>query len=173
MSTQKTRRNAAAVNAGSMADIAFLLLIFFLVTTTIQEDKGVLVRLPVWEEEPPVELVADNDVLSVIINSADQLLVEDRESSIADIPNLLRDHVLSPQRKPTNAVISLLHDRGTSYESYLRVYDALKAGYLYMWDELANRRFGKAYQFLSLAQQRSIKREIPMIISEAEPSDWS
>jgi len=171
MSDKKTRRDSPAVNAGSMADIAFLLLIFFLVTTTIAEDKGVLVKLPEWTDDPLEQQVPDNNVLTVLINSADDLLVEDREVRVGQIPDLLRDHVISPLRKPTNAVVSLTHDRGTSYASYLAVYDALKLGYKNMWDDLANRRYGKAFDLLETAQQRSIREELPMIISEAEPSD--
>ena len=172
MSDKKTRRDSPAVNAGSMADIAFLLLIFFLVTTTIAEDKGVLVKLPEWTDDPLEQQVPDNNVLTVLINSADDLLVEDREVRVGQIPDLLRDHVISPLRKPTNAVVSLTHDRGTSYATYLQVYDALKAGYRSLWDDKSNERFGKVYAHLSQAEQKSIRTEIPMIISEAEPSDW-
>ena len=73
--TRKNRRAADAINAGSMADIAFLLLIFFLVTTTILEDEGIRVRLPPWGPAPPQEIV-DKNVLSVKINGVNQLLVE-------------------------------------------------------------------------------------------------
>lgn len=154
-----------------MADIAFLLLIFFLVTTTIAEDQGVLVRLPIWEDDPIIQDVSNNDVLTVLINSGDQLLIEDEDARVADIPRLLQDHVISPLRKPNQAVVSLTHDRGTSYARYLEVYDALKSGYTEMWEDLASRRFGKSYALLSTAEKRSIRDEIPLVISEAEPSD--
>ncbi|WP_020568709.1 ExbD/TolR family protein [Neolewinella persica] len=171
MSDKKTRRESPAVNAGSMADIAFLLLIFFLVTTTIQEDQGILVKLPQWNDDEIILEVPDNNVLTVLINKNDFLLVEDQEVRVADIPGLVRDHVISPKRTPKQAVVSLTHDRGTSYARYLDIYDALKTGYLLMWDDLANRRFGTRFDMLDAAQQRSIKEEIPMIISEAEPSN--
>ena len=171
MSDKKTRREAPAVNAGSMADIAFLLLIFFLVTTTIQEDKGILVKLPQWTTEDITLRVPDNNVLTVMVNKNDQLLIEDEVVRPAEIPNLVRNHVISPLRTPKQAVVSLTHDRGTSYARYLDIYDALKTGYIMMWDDLANRRFGTRFDMLDGAQQRSIKDEIPMIISEAEPSD--
>lgn len=171
MSDKKTRRESPAVNAGSMADIAFLLLIFFLVTTTIQEDKGVLVKLPVWEKDPISLPLSSENVLTVLVNKADELLIEDERARVADIPRLLREHVLSPLRAPDEAVVSLTHDRGTSYASYLAIYDALKTGYQLMWDDLANQRYGKSFDLLAAAQQRAIKDEIPMIISEAEPSD--
>jgi len=173
MSNKKTRRESPAVNAGSMADIAFLLLIFFLVTTTIQEDQGVLVRLPDWSNDPPPpEKTIDENVLTVLINTNDLLLIEEENAEIRDIPGLIREHVISPKRTPKQAVISLTHDRGTSYATYLQVYDALKAGYRSLWDDKSNERYGKVYAHLSQAEQKSIRTEIPMIISEAEPSDW-
>jgi biopolymer transport protein ExbD len=171
MSDKKTRRGSTAVNAGSMADIAFLLLIFFLVTTTIQEDKGLLVRLPIWDNKPISQPLDENNVLTVIVNSKDLLLIENKPATIESIPTLLANHVISPLRKPTNAVVSLTHDRGTSYARYLAVYDALKLGYNNMWDEAARRKLGKAFDLLKVADQRRIKDALPMVISEAEPSD--
>ncbi|MFK8164609.1 MAG: ExbD/TolR family protein [Lewinella sp.] len=171
MSDKKTRRESPAVNAGSMADIAFLLLIFFLVTTTIQEDQGVLVKLPIWAPDEEIVQANSENVLTVMVNKNDFLLIEDNSAEVNDIPRLLREHVISPLRKPNQAVVSLTHDRGTSYARYLEIYDALKTGYILMWDDLANRRFGARFDMLDAAQQRSIKDEIPMIISEAEPSD--
>jgi len=171
MSDKKTRRESPAVNAGSMADIAFLLLIFFLVTTTIQEDQGVLVKLPIWSHDEEIVQANAENVLTVMVNKNDYLLIEDNSAEVKDIPRLLREHVISPLRKPNQAVVSLTHDRGTSYARYLDIYDALKTGYLLLWDDLANRRFGTRFELLDAAQQRSIKDEIPMIISEAEPSN--
>ncbi len=171
MSTTTTRRGAPVVNAGSMADIAFLLLIFFLVTTTIAEDQGVLVKLPQWVPDPITAPVPEQNVLTVLVNKSDQLMIEERAAEIADIPGLLREHVISPERRPNQAVVSLTHDRGTSYARYLEIYDALKTGYHRMWDDLARQRYGEAFDLLNVAQQRSIREELPMIISEAEPSD--
>lgn len=171
MSDKKTRRESPAVNAGSMADIAFLLLIFFLVTTTIQEDKGVLVRLPIWDNEPITQPLDENNVLTVIVNSEDLLMIENKLATIESIPTLLADHMISPLRKPTNAVVSLTHDRGTSYSKYLAVYDALKLGYKNIWNEAAHREFGKTFDMLKVEDQRRIKDTLPMVISEAEPSD--
>lgn len=170
MSDRKTRRESPAVNAGSMADIAFLLLIFFLVTTTIAEESGVLVKLPPWSEKDGV-IVNTPHVLTVIVNADDQLMVEDRSSSAEEIPTVLSDFVLSPERTPKQAVVSLVHDRSSSYDRYLEVYDALLAGYRSMWDDSANRRYGKGYEFLSDEQRRDIRRDIPLVISEAEPND--
>lgn len=172
MSNKKTRREAPAVNAGSMADIAFLLLIFFLVTTTIQEDQGVLVRLPEWEDQPITVTLNNDNVLTVLVNASDELMVEEDLAEVSAIPGLLREHVISPNRKPTQAIVSLTHDRGTSYERYLQVYDALKSGYASLWDDRANQKYGTVYAQLNTAQQKEIRSEIPMVISEAEPKEF-
>jgi biopolymer transport protein ExbD len=153
-----------------MADIAFLLLIFFLVTTTIAEESGVLVKLPPWSEEND-EIVNTPHVLTVIVNADDQLMVEDRSSEPEDLPAVLSAFVLSPERTPKQAVVSLVHDRSSSYDRYLEVYNALLAGYRSMWDDSANRRYGKAYEFLSDEQRRDIRKDLPLVISEAEPND--
>ncbi len=171
MSSKKTRRGSPAVNAGSMADIAFLLLIFFLVTTTIQEDQGVLVRLPQWDETPIEQQVNDNNVLTVMVNANDELMVEDHRATVAAIPEMLRNHIISPHRNPTQAIVSLTHDRGTSYSSYLAVYDALKAGYASLCNDLSQQKYGIGYDLISQAQQRAVRKEIPMVISEAEPKE--
>ena len=85
-------RMSNEINAGSMADIAFLLLIFFLVTTTIAEDKGVLVKLPAWSEEPPPEMKLNTrNVYSVLVNAQDQLLVRGEQMKIGDLKNNTSD----------------------------------------------------------------------------------
>jgi biopolymer transport protein ExbD len=152
-----------------MADIAFLLLIFFLVTTNIAEEQGVLVRLPPYEINQPV--TPTSQVLTVIVDAKDRLMVEEEEAIPADLPRYLREYILSPQRKPTQAVVSLVHDRSTSYNRYLEVYDAVLSGYRQLWDEQADRRYGTAYDRLTEDQQREVRKIIPMILSEAEPND--
>ena len=171
MPSRKTRRAAPAVNAGSMADIAFLLLIFFLVTTTIAEDQGILVRLPEWSEEPVDLPLSDEKVLTVLINKRGELLVENEEVARSQVPGLLRAHLETPGAKPGSRIVSLTHDRQTNYTDYLSVYDALTFGYHQLWDELAQQRYGKAYDYLSKAEQTAIRQQIPMVISEAEPTE--
>ncbi|MGB3547159.1 MAG: biopolymer transporter ExbD [Saprospiraceae bacterium] len=174
---KKPRRAAPQVNAGSMADIAFLLLIFFLVTTTIAEDSGLLVRLPIWEEEPVKLDIHSRNIFSVLVNTQNKLLIKGEPVPATDIPRLLREHVLNPDRradlpdKPTQAIVSLRSDRGTNYETYLAVYDQLKAGYAALWQERAAAEFGKAYDLLSEADQKLIRNALPMTISEAESTD--
>ncbi|MFK7981555.1 MAG: ExbD/TolR family protein, partial [Saprospiraceae bacterium] len=117
---KKKRRLNSEVNAGSMADIAFLLLIFFLVTTQIDFDKGILVKLPMWEKEPPKTDIPPRNVFSIKVNRANQLLVEGEIGDIEAIRNQVKEFVINPKKKanlssaPNKAVVSLQNDRGTS-----------------------------------------------------------
>ena len=178
MGKRKTRQ-APEVNAGSMADIAFLLLIFFLVTTTIDVDKGVLVKLPPWSDEPPenIKLNARN-VYSVLVNAQDQLLVRGEPQSVATLKDNAKEFIMNPTRKedmseaPNKAIISLKNDRGTSYKTYLEVYNELKAAYNELREEEAQRVHGKSFQYLAKDQQKAIRAKIPLVISEAEPTNF-
>lgn len=157
-----------------MADIAFLLLIFFLVTTEIMEDKGVLVRLPIWsEDEVPPDQFDQEKVLTVGINKHDELLVEGDVVQIGEVTNLVKSHVVNPDFPPQEAIVSLTHDRSSSYAIYLAVYDALIAGYNQLRDEKGQSLYGKDYAQLSKSQQAEIKEMIPLYLSEAEPTDFA
>lgn len=168
------------VNAGSMADIAFLLLIFFLVTTTIVEDKGITVKLPPWsEEEPDITKLKERNVYAVLVNAQNQLLVRGEPMRIKELKDNAKEFIANPTRRPdlaerpTKAIISLKNDRGTHYGTYLEVYNELKAAYNELWDELCKRKYGISYSDdLPLAYRKAIKAEIPFVLSEAEPTNF-
>ncbi len=181
MARTRTRdRMNNEINAGSMADIAFLLLIFFLVTTTIVEDKGITVKLPPWsEEEPDIQKLKTRNVFSVLVNAQDQLLVRGEPAEIGQLKDRAKEFIANPQRredlaeKPTKAIISLKNDRGTSYDAYLEVYNELKAAYNELWDESARRKYGIPYSDdMPFAYKKAIRDEIPFVLSEAEPTSF-
>ncbi len=170
------------INAGSMADIAFLLLIFFLVATTIVEDKGITVKLPPWsdEEVDPTKLNTRN-VFSVLVNAQNQMLVRGEPTPISIVRERAKEFIMNPQKRadlaerPTKAIISLKNDRGTNYKTYLEVYNELKAAYRELWDEEVQRSFPqyKAYSDdLPLQVRKAVKGKIPFVISEAEPTSF-
>jgi biopolymer transport protein ExbD len=167
------------INAGSMADIAFLLLIFFLVTTTISEDKGVLVKLPEWNPVPPPPLtIHERNVFSVLVNAQNQLLVRGKAMNISDLKNNTKNFIKNPTHdpqmaeNPTKAIISLKNDRGTKYQVYIEVYNELKAAYNELWEEAAMNIYGKYLNELTAIQQKTVKDVIPLVISEAEPTGF-
>lgn len=177
MLKKERRKDDNSINAGSMADIAFLLLIFFLVTTTIAEDQGILVQLPRYEAEPPTAPVNENNVLSVLVNAENELLVEKEKMDVDDLRVFAKRFISNPNQlpnlppTPAKAIISLKNDRSTSYETYIGVYNELKAAYRELRDEESLRRHGKSFAEVDKDQQQAIKDKIPLVISEAEPSD--
>ncbi|MFT5646749.1 MAG: biopolymer transport protein ExbD [Aureispira sp.] len=178
-----SNRDIPEINAGSMADIAFLLLIFFLVTTTIQTDSGLRVLLPPYVEvPPPPEKKNKRNVFAVQINGSNQLLVRGRPvalSNIKEIRTQLKTFIMNKGRdpnasdSPTLAVVSLLNDNGTSYEAYVGVYNQLKAAYGELWEESAQRDYGRSYEDLDRKERKAIRDKIPLVISEAEPTSLS
>jgi len=172
-------RMSNEINAGSMADIAFLLLIFFLVTTTIAEDKGVLVKLPPWSDEPPPEMrLNTRNVYSVLVNASNQLLVRGEPMEISTLKSNTKIFISNPQKlenmseDPAKAIISIKNDRGTKYGTYLEVYNELKAAYNELWEEASMIKFGKPLDELNKAQREEITDAIPLVISEAEPTKF-
>ncbi len=145
------RRGTPEVNAGSMADIAFLLLIFFLVTTDIATDSGLNRKLPRIEEEPPTPpVIKERNVFKIIVSKNNELLVEDDRMDIADLRQAAIDFIdngagIGNTGQPCNyckgkkdeassvhpdkAIISLENERGTSYETYISIQNELIAAY--------------------------------------------
>ncbi|MEP7267465.1 MAG: biopolymer transporter ExbD [Saprospiraceae bacterium] len=177
---KKKGKKSPEINASSMADIAFLLLIFFLITTNIVEDKGVLVRLPAWSEEPPEDLTLNTrNVFTVLVNGQDQLLVRGEPMKVEILKTKAKDFIMNPNHQEDlaesskEAIISLKNDRATHFKQYLAVYNELKAAYAELWDEAAKKKFRKeTIDECNKEQQAEIKSEIPFVISEAEPTSF-
>ncbi|MBP2832567.1 biopolymer transporter ExbD [Aquimarina sp. U1-2] len=160
------RRAAPEVNAGSMADIAFLLLIFFLVTTTIETDSGISRKLPPPQEdnvEPPI--LKQKNIFVVEVNKNNDLLVEEapmelgelREAAMKFLDNgggtgedkcdyCQGDRDPSSSDNPTKAVISLRNNRETNYATYIAVQNELVAAYTTLRNREAQRLFGKSFE---------------------------
>ncbi len=191
------KREVQEINASSMADIAFLLLIFFLVTTTMSTDKGLARRLPPPlppnMEKQDVE-VKERNIFTVLINSSNQLLVEGEpldvrelrektkeflknEANLDNLPELVPVNVNVNGKNVTfmttkNHVISLQNDRGTEYQKYIEVQNELVAAYNEVRDEFSRENFGMPYGELSTEQQEAVQTVYQQKISEAEPKNY-
>lgn len=184
-------RKVPEVNAGSMADIAFLLLIFFLVTTTMDQDTGIIRILPppLDKDQPPPE-VRQRNIMKVLVSSSDRLLVNDELGNIntlrAEVKDFMGIHPddgnypevsfktidILGEIPTTKGIISLKNDRGTSYEMYIKVQNELAAAFRELRDDLAMERFGRKFDDLILEEQKdAIEDAIPIRISEAEPEN--
>lgn len=166
-----------SINAGSMADIAFLLLIFFLVTTTILSEEGLLVKLPPFDKDQTPAQLPKRNVFSVKLNANDELLVRSEPMGFDILRKRTKEFILNPLSQkdlavsPKKAVVSIQCDRSTSYEAYLEVYNEIKAAYRELRNEKALRDHGALFDDLPAKLQREIQLAIPVIISEAEPFD--
>lgn len=179
MFSKKSNRSDNAINAGAMADIAFLLLIFFLVTTTILDETGISVKLPPYTDDPIIPLpIADRNSLIIKVNAQNQLMVEGQEMSVAQLRDYTKIFILNPTqnpglaRSPKKAIISLQNDRSTHYDIYIAVYNELKGAYHEIWDEQSKKQYGFAFEQLPSANQKVIRDDFPMVISEAEPTEY-
>jgi biopolymer transport protein ExbD len=185
-------RKPPEINAGSMADIAFLLLIFFLVTTTMDVDTGITRRLP-----PPVEdnindvPVKDRNVMKVLVNSQDRLMVNGKGADVSMLKDLAKEFMgiypddgEHPETSPrfveelnrefitSKGIISLKNDRGTSYAMYIAVQNELAAAFNEMKDDKSIELFGMKYtQLINKERIKGINKIIPVRVSEAEPED--
>ena len=175
------KRSAPEVNAGSMADIAFLLLIFFLVTTTIETDSGLNRKLPPIEEIEDPPIIKQKNIFTVVVNKNNQLLVEEELVDISDLRELAvefldngggdgedacdycqgaRDPKSSDN--PEKAIISLKNDRETSYKIYIAVQNELVAAYNVLRDREFMRLFpNESMSFVEANKKYSDPRTSP------------
>jgi len=170
------RRKLQEINAGSMADIAFLLLIFFLVTTTMESMYGVSRKLPPPpdpnQEIPPVK---ERNLLEILINRNDELMIEDHQAKYSDIKGEVIKHITNNGKDPNyatspkDAVVNITHDRGTHYKAYITVYNEILKAYNEVRNKAAIQKFGKPFEELSDSQKKEIKEMYPQIIAEATP----
>jgi len=156
------------INAGSMADIAFLLLLFFLVATTIQSESGIYVRLPPYSNQPPVPL-AENKVITVKVNAENRFLIEGEEVEGDDMSEMLMDMIVSKIEANIQPILSIQVDRMTSYESYILGYNEIKKSYRVLRESKSMQLYNRGYQALNMDESKRIDNLVPMIISEAEP----
>ena len=189
------KRKTPGINGSSSADIAFMLLIFFLITTSMDTDKGLARRLP-----PPVPKDQKNDtdvdikkrnLLVVLVSSTNQILCGDQVTDVKQLKDKGKEFIENPyndEHKPEkvevdvpyfgkmmvtkNHIISLQNDRGTSYQAYIDVQNELAAAYNELRDDVSKKKFGKAFMDLDEDQQKAVQMIYPQKISEAEPKNY-
>ena len=179
----KRKKNKAEVNSSSMADIAFLLFIFFLITTTITVFSGVeLIMPPPKDNSEPPKPLSENNVFKVLLNSNDKLLVENQPLEVNAVKDFAKRFItnngVDPELSvsPKKAIISLRVDRGTSYTVYLSVLNELEAAYHELYADYLNIT---VEEFLALdlskktdQQKKKIAtKKYPWNLSLAEPSE--
>lgn len=182
----RTRRTKMPeLNTGSMADIAFLLLIFFLVTAMIPNDKGINRKLPkLCLTNDCTETYRERNVLRISINKQDAILLNDALIEVALITETAKEfidnngdnscdychglQVADASENPKKAIISLASDRATSYKTFIAVQDALTKAYFELRIAYAQQKFEKPLEALTSEELKEVKQAYPFIISEAE-----
>ena len=114
------RRNLQEINSSSMADIAFLLLVFFLVTTTISMDKGISLVLPSEGNEMEVN---KKNIVNILVNESGKILLDDKPTRIKDIKNLAEKRITQNSK----VIFSVQTHPRTKYQVYIQVLDQLKS----------------------------------------------
>ena len=182
------KRKTPEINGGSMADIAFLLLIFFFVATTMDIDSGLSRVLPPYISDNPDTDVKERDVFVVLLNMNNALFVEGEVVTDLDVLKEKTKEFLAnpldlttlPRKEPkeipllgtymvSKGIISLQNDRSTSYGKYVEVQNVLIAAGNELRDELGVRKFGKVFDKCSEEEKNALRDAIPVMISEAEP----
>lgn len=181
----KNLKNQGEVNAGSMADIAFLLLIFFLVTTTIPNDEGIPQKLPRACENPPCEVdFHERNIFRVTINKNNAILVENNPMSVKELRDAVKAFVdnngdgsceyctgfqlKNASDNPAKALTSIQSDRETEYSYFITVQNELIGAYHELREAYAVKKFKSTLENLSVAQLDEVKKAYPQVISEAE-----
>jgi biopolymer transport protein ExbD len=169
-----------------MADIAFLLLIFFLVTTTIGVDQGINRLLPRYEENPPVPPINERNILPVLVNKDNQLLVNEKVIDIKELRQTAIDflenngegncnYCFTGKKNPNSsdhpdkAVISLSNDGLTSYGTYIAVQNELVAAYAFLRDRECKRRYGMTFTEMEYIALDPASRATEGLVEDLEP----
>lgn len=190
----KKKRKVPGLNASSTADISFILLIFFLITTSMDTDMGLARRLPPPPEDENSEAeidVKERNVLNVKVNSLGQIMVNGDLLDISMLCERAKEFVKNENNDPNlpekhaknipllgmcavtdKHVISVQTDRGTSYNVYFQIQNELVRAYNELRDELSKAKFGKLYANLTDEQQEAVRGYYPQKISEAEPKNY-
>ena len=190
------KRKMPGLNTSSTADISFMLLIFFLVTTSMDTDQGLARSLPKPPEDDQLNneiKVKERNILNIRINKDNYLLIGDDYATLADVKERAKEFIKNEDNKPNlpelkphkvkelgktfmvteNNVISVQTDRGTDYGVYFAVQDALVSAYNEIRDEFSKQEFGGyKYDQLTADQQKIVRDVYPQKISEAEPKKY-
>jgi biopolymer transport protein ExbD len=170
---KKKQIREAEIPTASQADLAFLLLLFFLVSTVIDIDTGLGLTLPEYippEEQVTVKVDPDR-MAAVLVNEQGDVLIDGEIVSLFQIKNMLKPRIMSKVDKPLNKklIVSLKTDRKTVYNQYIAALDQIKLAFFEARDEVSESKFGRKFKDLSQEQQEVVKDAVPIIISLAEP----
>ena len=186
------KKKVPEINGSSMADIAFIALIFFLMVTTMDKEEGIsrlLPPIPAEDQKVEDQKVDRRNIIQVKINSNDRLLAGSQPMDVSQLKDKIKEFMTNPYDDPnlpekevqdipglgpvpvSKGVISLQNDRGTTYQAYITVQNELIKAVNELRDEFSMRTYGKKYNKLDETRQEIVRKAVPQRISEAEPKD--
>jgi biopolymer transport protein ExbD len=178
MLLRKREREEAEIPGSSLADIAFLLLIFFLLVTHINVDTGIgLVLPPKPKKNQPPPKIKKRNLMNILVNANGQVLINDSPTPVSQIKNKVKKFVNNNGKDPNlsespqDAVISIKGSRKTTYDTYIEMFDQVIGAYRELRDAAAQTRYGKNYEELKNGSeaQQTIQKLYPKAISIAKP----
>ena len=170
----KRREKQGKESNGSMADIAFLLLIFFLVATTIFNEKGIKTTLPEWKPDAMTKATHVDHVIRVFVNGKDQILYQGKAISGKFFEKAIKDDLQSliKKDKDVEVTVSLGYDRSTNYGLYLRILDGIKNAFKNAYDEYAMSKFNHKFDHCSKKEKEKIYNVLSFDVWEMPVSDF-
>lgn len=167
---KKRKLSGAEIPTSSMADIAFLLLLFFLVATVIDVDTGIGLVLPEAQQGEPTPLSKER-LAAILINENGDVLLNNEIIAIPQIKENLTERITEKINLPANKklVVSVKTDRKTNYNLYIQALDQVKGAYFEVREGFAQSTFGKKMLDLDEEEKKTVLEKIPIIISIAEP----
>ncbi len=177
---RKKEREIPEVDTPAMADIAFLLLVFFLVVTTIDVDTGIgLVLPPIPDEGVDPPPIRERNMLRILVNAQGMVLLNDEPVSIIEVKNRVKEFIDNPNNDPTlsespdDAIVSIRTDRRTPYDVYIDMLDEVMGAYDELRNQASMQQFG--VPFTALEEEtgpfETIRELYPKRISIAEPDE--
>lgn len=194
MASKRKQKKMPALSTTSSADIAFMILLFFLLTTSMDTDMGLARRLPppVPKDQKNTDIdIKKRNLMVVLINTNNQILCNGQFVEVNQLKELVKEFIANPfndEHKPEktevdvpfygkmmvtkNHIISLQNDRGTEYQAYINVQNELAAAYNELRNDVSKEKFGRIFDELDEEQQKAVQMIYPQKISEAEPKNY-
>ncbi len=167
------KNRGSDIPTSSMADLAFLLLIFFFVAAVIDVDSGIGLTLPEYTDQEIFDPVSHSRLAAILINANNEILLNDVSIPLSQLKDRLKEKIKDRIDLPKNKklIVSIKYDRKTKYGNYISLLDEVKLSFYETRDEFALAKYGVNFDKLNEEKQKLIKEAIPVTISIADPEE--